>query len=503
LYQLMPHQTDLVTRCRQSLRQGKRRPLIVVPTGGGKTLLAAIGMIRPAAEAGKRVWFVVPKTALVDQTSTKLQEIGVEHGVIQANHWRTNYSKRVQVISKDTMAARIKKTAFAAPDLIIWDEAHHLTDDNGYGKISAAFEASIQIGLTATPIRLDGRGMGEIFDDLIVGPSINDMIAQRILIPSLHYSWPLDTSSLRRTAFDYNQKDTGEMMGQLSIRGNLVREYLAKASGRRAIGFATTVDNSESYAAIFNEAGIASASITQKTPPDERRRLIADLSIGRLMVLWSVGVFTEGFDCPTVDAVIFARPTKSLQLYIQMAGRGLRAALGPGRAVDGEHCVFLDHAGLKHEHGFVTDERDWTLAGKSRGDGVLESRHAYKCPHCSTELRGWPSMCPECGGELRPEQREENELALEDTTELVLMSADEKCAVAAERQEFYRQIEDACYLTGEPAWRPGVIFKMRYKEFPKAKDRETSAKRVVFQFNLHTQKHEAIWKSEEKATING
>lgn len=494
-YTLRDYQIDAVGRIRQQLLRGRRRVLAVAPTGAGKTLMFCLGIISPSVERGKRAWIVVPRRQLVGQTSQKLDDIGVtDHGVLQGNHWRTRYKATVQVCSKDTLARRMEKIKLPTPDLIVWDEAHHLTDDNSYGELLARFPEAVHIGFTATPCRLDGRGLGSVFEEMIQVTTINELIARGYLVPPRVFAAATaDLSGVKTQHGDYNQKQLGERMSGSRILGDIVQEWLKHGEGRPTVGFAVNVEHSQRLVAMFKEVGVAAAHIDADTPQEQRDVMIAHLDHGRIKILFSVGVFTEGFDLPSVGCVIFARPSMSLSLYIQMAGRGLRPA--KGIAQPGENCIFLDHAGLTHRHGFVTEDREWSLADGARPE--KKEKRLFSCTGCAAELRNWPPFCPLCGARLREEDREQAELPLPDSTPLKEITEADLQASVEERQEAYRQLEEEAYLFNREAWWPGWKFKQRFKVYPTAKDRRTSQNRIKLVQKSDGSGWEAAWSHEQ------
>jgi len=502
--QLRPHQIKGVADLRDALRDGTKRVLYVLPTGGGKTWTFVKGIIEPAIQRGKTAWVIVPKLALVEQTLEKLDALGIPAGVIQGTHNRQNYSLPVQVCSKDSIVPRLKKgLSIQAPEVIIHDEAHHLTDDNTFGWLANQFPQSFQIGFTATPCRLDGRGLGRIFQKMIVGPSITELMAMGFLIPAVHYKAPVDLASVRKSSTgDYNLKDLEEWALQNKIVGDCIREYKEKALYRRAIGFSPTVAHAARMAELFRENGIPAAYIEAKTKPEERKRLIADLKERRIYVLMSVGVFTEGFDCPAVECLLLTRPTESLQLYIQMAGRGIRPE--HGMATPGEHCIFLDHANLYYRHGLITDPRDFSL-----DDGVLpkKTERLYECPVCHGEMKSFPIACPHCGHPLREEEAEQCQIPVPEeivTTDHKLEAANEKEhkalleAKKQERRQYYAELESVGMFHNWAPHKVGVEFKKRFGEFPTRSDRK-DAKGLLEWHCDETGKWKMSWKQESLA----
>ena len=498
-YELRDYQVRAIEGAKAELRAGNKRVLIACPTGAGKTLVALRGIIEPALAKGRRIWFVAPRKQLVAQTSAKLDELGMtEHGIVQANHWRRRPQAPVQVCSKDTLGKRF--AGMVAPDIVIWDEAHHCADDNQNGKIIAALPNAVHIGLTATPCRLDGKGLGKVFDAMVQVTTITELIDLGFLVPPRIFHGPiLDLSHIKKSAGDFNQRELGEAMDDSQLIGDIVTEWIDHGEDRPTVCFAVNVEHSKHIVQQFLDRGVPAGHIDASTPDAERERLLGLLRDGRIKVMSSVGVFTEGFDMPCVGCVIFARPTASLSLYIQMAGRGLRPEFGIARP--GEHCIFLDHAGLTARHGKITKNREWSL-----DDGLVDAvekkpKSIPRCPACYVELKGRPDVCPVCQAQLRSQEGEQYEL-IGDTTRLVEHTDEEAQALADRvrriRQEYYREVEEKAFLHD---WKPiavGIKFKARFGEWPSREDRATSGQRIKFVRDAHTGRHTPIWAHEKQ-----
>jgi len=501
---LRPYQLDADARTREALKRlravGKRPAvLVVMPTGGGKTVLFAEGIIARAVKKSSSAWVVVPKNQLVKQTSRKLDSIGIPHGIIQADSWRTNYAAPVQVCSIWTLVRRLDNLAHNRPHVVVWDEAHHIAEGNSYAKVLDWLGPSVvSVGYTATPCRLDGKGLGSAFEEMIVATDIADLTAQGFLVPARVFvaAKGPDLDGVRKCGGDFNQKQLGERMGTSRILGDIVVEWSKHGEGRRTVCFAVNVDHSQQIVAAFKTAGIPAAHIDADTPDADRDRLIAALDAAEIKVLSSVGVFTEGFDLPSVGAVIMARPTASLSLYLQMAGRGVRPAKGIATA--GEDCIFLDHAGNTVRHGFITDPRDWSLA-----DGAKKPKQEREQREVLVEREGV-----------------QRELAIADDTPLVEITAagfttddpgflrskhgkvvpvtpEQWEAVKAEETDlraFYCAAVDAAFIAGEEAWVPSYECKRQFGRKPTTKqEHEWSNGRIKFGFDYRTKKHERQW----------
>lgn len=387
---LRDYQQNLVTDVRNAYRSGKRYPLVVSPTGSGKTVLFAY-IANGTASKGNRVLILVHRQELLDQTAKTLRAFGVEHGVIAAGR-TPDRNHFVQVASVQTLVRRLD---FFRPDLIIIDEAHHGTAGSWRKVIDHNPQARC-LGVTATPERLDGRGLGEVFDDLLMGPQVSWLIEQGHLSKPVYYAPPqsADLSHLRVARGDFDQRDVAKAMDNKAITGDAVDHYAKLCKGMPAVAFCASVAHAEHVADSFNSYGFRAATIDGNMDKDERREVVRMLGDGRLHVLTSCEIINEGFDLPIVSAAILLRPTMSLGLHLQQIGRVLRPAPGKDRA------VILDHVGNIARHGLAEDEREWSLAGrkkkkKAKADDEPEL-NVRQCLQCFCAHSPAP-VCPECG----------------------------------------------------------------------------------------------------------
>ena len=407
---LRPYQRAAVAEVEAAFADGARSPLLVMPTGAGKTVVAS-GLIQQATDAGERALFLAPRRELILQASRSLDRTGVAHGVLLAgaDHLRSLYSP-VQVASIDTLLARMvrrRRLDLVAPQLVLVDEAHLAITRTRTALLARWPDARI-VGLTATPTRRDGRALGMTFDQLIEPITVAELTELGYLVPARYFapSEP-DLERIRTVAGEYNLGDLDRAMNRADLVGDIVQHWLAHAAGRRTVVFCTSIDHSAAMAQAFLRAGIAAEHVDANTPQTLREQTFARFEAGATMVLCNVLLASYGFDLPELSCVVMARPTKSLMLHLQMIGRGLRTADGK------RDCLVLDHAGNVHRHGFAADPREWTLQGKrsiveheprssSRVD--REAKH-ITCHDCSAVFTG-TRTCPECGYYLAPRGRE-------------------------------------------------------------------------------------------------
>lgn len=442
--QLRPYQTKAVDDLRRSYGAGKKAPLLVLPTGGGKTFCFTY-LADKAAQKGNRAIVLVHRQELLMQTSRSLDVLGVGHGLISPQ-FRENPTVPVQVASVQTLRGRIKRSHYR-PDLIIIDEAHHATAGS-WRAILDAFPGAKVLGVTATPIRADGTGLDEVFDDIVLGPSMAELIADGYLVEPEIIGSPVepDLKGVRKSKGDYNQKELAERTNKPAIVGSAVDHYRKFCRGLPAIVFCVSVEHAETVAADFRSAGFRFKRLDGTMPDAERKQAIDDLANGRLDGLTSCDIISEGTDIPVVGAAIQLRATDSLALNLQQLGRALRPIYAPGYDLSTREgrlaaiaasikpkAIILDQVGNWRRHGFPQDDREWTLEGmdkKRRGSSEDDGPAVKQCEKCFAVFRPAP-CCPKCGH--IPAIKERKVEVVEG--ELVKITPEMKAAAALERKK--------------------------------------------------------------------
>lgn len=384
-----------VGRLREAYGRGRRSVLYVLPTGGGKTVLFC-WLIRLAVERGGRVLVLVHRRELIRQASRSLERLDVPHGVIAPGEERVD--RPVQVASVQTIARRLGQYEPDAFSLIVVDEAHH-SAAGSWSRVLEHFAAK-RLGVTATPIRLDGRGLADHYEELVVGPSPADLAAEGHLARARVFAPPLgfDPSQTRTRMGDYVAEDAERQIGTVRALGETVEHYRRLIVDGTAIAFCLSVKHAESVAEEFRRAGIEASSIDGSMKGEERDALLERLETGDLKVLTSCSLIGEGVDIPSVNGVILLRPTKSLGLFLQMVGRGLRPS--PGK----EAAIVIDHVGNYARHGHHLDEREWELeTGIRRRKQREAALPLWTCPTCYCAVSSRERVCPECS-HVRPER---------------------------------------------------------------------------------------------------
>ena len=394
MIELRPYQTDIVEGCRAAFRAGSNSALVQLATGGGKTVLGSF-MVHGSSRKGLVCWWLVHRRELLSQASRTFYSMGIEHGFIAGGR-PTDATNRVQVGSVQTVARRLGD--LPPPDLIVFDEAHH-TGAAQWQQIYDRFPAARKIGLTATPWRLDGVGLGRWFETMIQGPTVADLIATGSLSPyRLFAPSSVDTSAVSIAMGDFKRDQLAELMDKPSITGDAVQHYLRLARGKRAVAFAVSIEHSRHIAAQFQLAGIAAEHVDGTMATDQRDAAVQRFISGETLILSNAELFGEGFDVPAIEAAILLRPTKSLSLHLQQVGRALRPCDGKAEA------IILDHAANSLTHGLPDDDREWLLEDRIRKRKGEAS--AVPVRQCSEMLPGlfagagvpWLRLCRARGG---------------------------------------------------------------------------------------------------------
>ncbi len=271
--------------------------------------------------AGIAVLVIVHRAEIADQTSNTFTAMGVAHGRIQPGHPMTD--EIVQIGMVQTVAKRLDK--IAEPGFIIIDESHHAVAETWREVLDAWPEAKV-LGVSATPERLDGRGLGDVFQEMVIGPGVRELIEQGFLAPFIYLAPDagIDLRGVRTLGGDYRADDLTRAVDRTAITGNVVQHYRSHLAGRTAIAFCITVAHAEHVAAEFRANEISAASIDGTLAAAERGDLVTRLRDGELKVLTSCALISEGFDAPSVGGAILLRPTQSFALFRQQIGRCLR-----------------------------------------------------------------------------------------------------------------------------------------------------------------------------------
>ena len=375
---LRDFQQIAVETLREGVRQGIKGQLLVAPTGAGKTTIAAFLIESAVQRPGGNVLMLAHRRELITQPSTRLDDMGLDHGIIMSGHPRRRPHLPIQVGSIQTV---VNYDFHRFPSLVIIDEAHRARAAT-YRTILDMLGNPITIGLTATPCRLDGRGLGgDLFQRLVECPQVPQLISDGYLVPCRVYAGKKhDMRGYTKSAGDWKAEDAAQEMNKPELIGDVVREWKERASGRPTIAFASTIKHSLAIRDAFRAAGVSCEHVDGATPNEEREAVLRRLAAGTLSIAVNVGIWDEGVDCPAVSCIIDDAITASLVKYLQRRGRGMR--LYPGK----EDCIVLDHAGNCWAHGLPEQRREWSL------DGDSERRKKSPSPDYQDTIK----VCPKC-----------------------------------------------------------------------------------------------------------
>lgn len=400
--ELRPYQVDCVNQLRDGYRQGFRRQLLTSPTGSGKTVLFSF-ITKSSADKGQRTVIMAHRSEILRQISETLDTVGVPHKVLRAGMATPRLAQTV-VASVNTLSRRLD--GFPPPDLCIVDEAHHSAAGT-WANVFGSWPTTRFLGVTATPERLDGKGLGDYYDRMVRGPEVEWLIANGFLSPPRYFAPArmIDASTIRKVAGDYAKNDAAKLFDKPTITGDAVIQYRKICPGKTAVAFAISIAHAVHVAAQFRGSGIPASVIDGTMTDEQRSQCIADLRARRILVLVSCELISEGFDLPAVEAVILLRPTASLALHLQQIGRGLRVS-------PGKECTFvLDHVGNCLRHGLAEEPRDWSLEGyaarkRKEEEAPLKTR---RCEKCFAIFNG--PVCPSCGAPYETKGREVENVA--------------------------------------------------------------------------------------------
>ena len=415
--ELRPYQINMKNQIYAAWDKGDKNVLLVLPTGLGKTYtFCSIAMdmaLNPANRLPTAI--MVHRKELVQQISLTLAEEQITHNIIAPKNvilgivgaQRKVYNKQfydyhspISVISVDTLNARIAHHEKWAKGIRLWitDEAAHLLRDNKWGRAIEYFPNAIGLGVTATPERLDKKGLGRhadgVFDSMVEGPSTrwgitNGFLCKyKLVVPKSDYESHLKGAS--GTA-DFPRPAMVEAAEKSQIIGDVVKNYLKFAKGKQAILFAPSISIADDMEAKFLSAGVPSKVLTGNSTDMERLQGILDFKSKKIKVLLNVDLFDEGLDDPGIECVIHARPTMSFSKYRQMNGRGMRPS------PDKDAVIIIDHVGNIKRHGYPDRSHKWTLDRIVKRKKKFDLMRICENPECASPFERKLTECPWCG----------------------------------------------------------------------------------------------------------
>nr|BAR30185.1 helicase [uncultured Mediterranean phage uvMED] len=393
--QLRDYQVEAINNVKKSFLNDAKSVLLTLPTGAGKTVIFS-QITKLAKSKGSNVLILVHRKELIDQAGDKLTKANVKYGIIAAGH--KPIDSNVQVASVQTLINRLNNLWI--PSIIIIDEAHHAVASS-WQKVFNHYKDTLKLGVTATPMRMTGAGLGEVFDDLIVGSTIPELVELGHLAKHEVYAPPnkLNLDKIRTIRGDFNKKEVEDELDKVDIVGDAVDNYRKLGQNKPAIAFCISVKHGQYVTNKFKQAGYTAELITGSMKSDDRKTLVDNFKTGKVQILVSIDVVSEGFDVENCSVAILLRPTQSEGLYIQQVGRVLRPE--PNKT-----AIVLDHVGNTKRHGFVDDVRDFDLHQKAKSKRKGEIAPAVQtCEQCFAVFKPQP-ICPVCGHEKVITKRE-------------------------------------------------------------------------------------------------
>lgn len=384
---LRPYQSELIDGIRTSLRNGNNSVVAVLGCGGGKSIIQG-SIAKASTDRGNRVLFLVHRKELCQQIANTFSALGVDMELCDVS--------MVQTVSR-----RLGK--LPNYDLIITDECHHSTA-NTYKKIYDYYSHVTRLGFTATPIRLNKGGLGEVYSDLITSVSTKWLIENNYLAPYKYYSVKLaDTSGLHTVAGEFKQDEVKQLMEHKEIYGDTVRQWKRLAEGKKTIVYCASVEAAKMTSERFLAEGYSSIAIDGNTPKNERENAMERFRRGEITILCNCELFGEGLDVPDCECVVLLRPTQSLTLFIQQSMRSMRY-------MPNKTAIIIDHVGNCYRHGLPDDEREWSLEPKHKQENIVKIR---ECKECFSVYPPTMAKCPYCGAVATTEIRKTDRKTVE------------------------------------------------------------------------------------------
>lgn len=387
---LRPYQITALDQIRNHYQNGKKKVLLHMATGSGKTVIFSTVM-KGVQQKGKKCVLVVRGRELVDNASKRLIRENVDHGVFMASHSGWDLGSSIQVCSIDTITARKKTIDLPKADLVVIDEAHFAVSPSfrwliDHYKESGAFFLSV----TATPHVK--TGLRHLADEVVYPITIKELIDQRYLVPPRYFAPPsgINYSGVKidSKTGDYNPKDLLAAVEKTHVTGDIISHYKKLASNRPALLFAIDVEHSKKMVAALNLSGIRAEHLDANSSDDLRKETMSKLENREIDVISNVGILCTGVDMPYVSAIIMARPTKSYNLYIQQIGRGTRPYQNK------KDFLILDHADNIDEHGFIEYEKICNLDGKTFNQKRDPTIRCKMCYHVWSPTEQWQELNP-------------------------------------------------------------------------------------------------------------
>jgi DNA repair protein RadD len=484
---LRDYQQEFIDNLRQAFIDGNRAVLGVLPTGGGKTVVFSY-IASQMAMSNRRVHVLVHRHELLKQSYKAMYSTGVRTGLVSPKY-HADRNAIVQIASVQTLVNRT--SIYEAPDLIVVDEAHHATAGT-WKKILDSYPNSWILGVTATPIRGDGIGLGRqqggLFDVMVEGPQVMELIRKGHLVQPRLFRPPtkIDIAGIRRLkSGDYDPKELVTRVDKPKITGDAVEHYTRLCAGKPAVVFCVTVAHARHVAQQFRDAGYKAYAVDGDLDDNTRANILNGLGNGTVEVVTSCDIISEGTDIPAIVCAILLRPTQSLGLYLQQVGRALRTADGKTSA------IVLDHVGNSITHGLPDEFREWKLNGerakvRSKGSSEAAPPVPKQCSKCYLTYIRTLSVCPECG---HVEETKGKQLKQEDGELIEVSTSDRQAAIEAEMIADIKMLNKFKQIAKQKNYDSGWVTRTYNKEKAKQAARKETSEPAPIQLPNYLQEY--------------
>ena len=434
---LRDYQEELVNGLYNSMSKGNKNIMVQSPAGSGKSVTMS-EIARRATDKGNRVLFIVHRRELVIQIKSTFIANDVD-------------MELCHVGMVQTVANRIKKDNEPTPSIILVDEAHHALAKT-YTNIFEHFPNAFVYGFTATPWRMSNKGFTEIFEDLILGKTVDWLIDEHRLAPFRYYSVNLMDSDIltHNSTGDFNNDSITKAM-QKTIYGDAVTNYKKFADGKKTIIYTHNVESSINVAEKFKDSGYSALQVDGKTPKQQRELAMEMFREGKVNILVNAELYGEGVDVPDCECVILLRPTESLTLFIQQTMRAMRYQ-------PNKQAIIIDHVGNWYRHGLPDTEHNWEehFEGGKKKKSKDNSIPIKECPECFGVVESSYTICPYCGCEFPKEMQEDYDLIL--NAELEEVTEDKVIQLNLKTAEECETVEELYQLAKENGYKPGWAY---------------------------------------------
>lgn len=434
---LRDYQEELVNGLYNSMSKGNKNIMVQSPAGSGKSVTMS-EIARRATDKGNRVLFIVHRRELVIQIKSTFIANDVD-------------MELCHVGMVQTVANRIKKDNEPAPAIILVDEAHHALAKT-YTNIFEHFPNAFVYGFTATPWRMSNKGFTDVFEDLILGKTVDWLIDEHRLAPFRYYSVNLMDSDIltHNSTGDFNNDSITKAM-QKTIYGDAVTNYKKFADGKKTIIYTHNVESSINVAEKFKDNGYSALQVDGKTPKEQRELAMEMFREGKVNILVNAELYGEGVDVPDCECVILLRPTESLTLFIQQTMRAMRYQ-------PNKQAIIIDHVGNWYRHGLPDTEHNWKehFEGGKKKTSKDNSVPIKECPECFGVVESSYTICPYCGCEFPKEMQEDYDLIL--NAELEEVTEDKVIQLNLKTAEECETVEELYQLAKENGYKPGWAY---------------------------------------------